>query len=87
MGKVSTSAFEARELARPRRRRVVFNAFQTLHGWSQALALAESGYPPRRPPRQVAGDVGIATFKMMLATCWRPLHLAATTRSRPASPP
>jgi 3-hydroxyacyl-CoA dehydrogenase len=48
---------------------VVFNAFELLHvAKAQARALAESGYRPPLPARriQVAGDVGIATFKMML---------------------
>ncbi|MGO4775316.1 3-hydroxyacyl-CoA dehydrogenase, partial [Lysobacter sp. 2RAB21] len=70
MGKVSTSAFEARELKLAREGdRVVFNAFELLHvAKAQARALAESGYRPPLPGRriQVAGDVGIATFKMML---------------------
>ncbi|HEY5804497.1 MAG TPA: 3-hydroxyacyl-CoA dehydrogenase/enoyl-CoA hydratase family protein [Lysobacter sp.] len=70
MGKVSTSAFEAVELKLARDSdRVVFNAFELLHvARQQARALAESGYRPPLPARriQVAGDVGIATFKMML---------------------
>ncbi|MBT2746681.1 MULTISPECIES: 3-hydroxyacyl-CoA dehydrogenase/enoyl-CoA hydratase family protein [unclassified Lysobacter] len=70
MGKVSTSAVEARELKLARDSdRVVFNAFELLHvAKAQARALAESGYRPPLPGRriQVAGDVGIATFKMML---------------------
>ncbi|UNK49745.1 3-hydroxyacyl-CoA dehydrogenase/enoyl-CoA hydratase family protein [Lysobacter sp. S4-A87] len=70
MGKVSTSAFEARELKLARDSdSVVFNAFELLHvARQQARALAESGYRPPLPARriQVAGDVGIATFKMML---------------------
>ncbi len=70
MGKVSTSAFEARELKLAREDDVVvFNAFELLHvAKAQARALAESGYRPPLPARriQVAGDVGIATFKMML---------------------
>ena len=48
---------------------VVFNAFELLHvAKQQARAMAESGYRPPLPARQipVAGDVGIATFKMML---------------------
>jgi 3-hydroxyacyl-CoA dehydrogenase len=48
---------------------VVFNAYELLHvAKQQAHALAESGYrpPPACPRIQVAGDVGIATFKMML---------------------
>ncbi|MBA2237504.1 MAG: enoyl-CoA hydratase/isomerase family protein, partial [Lysobacter sp.] len=70
MGKVSTSAVEARELklARPTDQ-IVFNAFELLHvARQQARALAEAGYRPPMPARQVrvAGDVGIATFKMML---------------------
>jgi 3-hydroxyacyl-CoA dehydrogenase len=70
MGKVSASALEAKELklARPDDV-VVFNAFELLHvAKAQARALAEAGYRPALPPRQipVAGDVGIATFKMML---------------------
>lgn len=70
MGKVSASAFEARELKLARENdAVVFNAFELLHvAKAQARALAESGYRPPLPARriQVAGDVGIATFKMML---------------------
>jgi len=70
MGKVSTSAFEARELKLARDSdSVVFNAFELLHvAREQARALAQSGYRPPLPARriQVAGDVGIATFKMML---------------------
>lgn len=70
MGKVSTSAFEAKELKLARDTdTVVFNAFELLHvAKAKARALAESGYRPPLPARriQVAGDVGIATFKMML---------------------
>lgn len=70
MGKVSTSAFEARELKLARDGdAVVFNAFELLHvAKAQARGLAESGYRPPLPGRrvQVAGDVGIATFKMLL---------------------
>jgi len=70
MGKVSTSAFEAKSLKLARESDiVVFNAFELLHvAKAQARALAESGYRPPLPARriQVAGDVGIATFKMML---------------------
>jgi len=70
MGKVSASAFEAKELKLAREGdRVVFNAFELLHvAKAEARALAESGYRPPLPARriQVAGDVGIATFKMML---------------------
>ncbi len=70
MGKVSASAFEARELKLARESdRVVFHAFELLHvAKAQARALAEAGYRPPLPARriQVAGDVGIATFKMML---------------------
>jgi len=70
MGKVSTSAFEARELKLARETDViVFNAFELLHvAKAQARSLAQSGYRPPLPARriQVAGDVGIATFKMLL---------------------
>jgi len=48
---------------------VVFNSFELLYvAKQQARALAESGYRPALPPKQipVAGDIGIATFKMML---------------------
>ena len=70
MGKVSASALEAKELglvARPDE--IVFNAYELLHVAKAAgAALAESGYRPPLPARRipVAGDVGIATFKMML---------------------
>jgi 3-hydroxyacyl-CoA dehydrogenase len=70
MAKVGTSAIEAKELGLLRAGDVVaFNAFELLHiAKQQALALAESGYRPPLPARriQVAGDVGIATFKMLL---------------------
>ncbi|HVQ32429.1 MAG TPA: 3-hydroxyacyl-CoA dehydrogenase, partial [Lysobacter sp.] len=48
---------------------VVFNAHELLHvARTQARALAEAGYRPPLPARriQVAGDVGIATFRMLL---------------------
>ncbi|MFY2764899.1 3-hydroxyacyl-CoA dehydrogenase/enoyl-CoA hydratase family protein [Arenimonas sp. MALMAid1274] len=70
MGKVSASALEAKELKLAREGDVVvFNQYELLHvAKAQARALAESGYRPPLPARQVqvAGDVGIATFKMML---------------------
>ncbi len=70
MGKVSGSALEAKELRLGRENDlVVFNAYELLHvARETARGLAEAGYRPALPPRQipVAGDVGIATFKMML---------------------
>ena len=70
MAKVSTSAFEAKSLKLARESdTVVFNAHELLHvAKAQALALAQGGYRPPLPARriQVAGDVGIATFKMLL---------------------
>lgn len=70
MGKVSASALEAKELKLARENDVVvFNQYELLHvAKAQARALAESGYRPALPARQVqvAGDVGSATFKMML---------------------
>jgi 3-hydroxyacyl-CoA dehydrogenase len=70
MGKVSTSALEGKESKLLRESDVVvFNPFELLHvARRQARAFAESGYRPPLPARQiaVAGDVGIATFKMML---------------------
>jgi 3-hydroxyacyl-CoA dehydrogenase len=70
MAKVGTSAVEAKELGLLRAGDIVaFNAFELLHiAKQQALALAESGYRPPLPARriQAAGDVGIATFKMLL---------------------
>jgi len=70
MGKVSASALEAKELKLARENDlVIFNAFELLYvAKQQVKALAESGYRPALPARQipVAGDVGIATFKMML---------------------
>ncbi len=71
MAKVGTSALEAKDLGLLRNADIIaFNAFELLHiAKQQALALAESGYRPPMPARriQVAGDVGIATFRMMLA--------------------
>jgi 3-hydroxyacyl-CoA dehydrogenase len=70
MGKVSTSAMEAKELGLLRGDDVVaFNAFELLHvARAQARGLAERGYRPPLPARRirVAGDVGIATFRMLL---------------------
>ncbi len=70
MAKVSSSALEAKELGLMRAGdRVVMNAYELLEiAKAEALAMAESGYRPPLPARQVrvAGDVGIATFKMML---------------------
>ena len=70
MAKVGASALEAKELGLLRGSdTIVFNAYELLHiARQQALALAESGYRPPLPARriQVAGDVGIATFRMML---------------------
>ncbi|WP_447730474.1 3-hydroxyacyl-CoA dehydrogenase/enoyl-CoA hydratase family protein [Pseudoxanthomonas suwonensis] len=70
MAKVSTSAIEAKELGllRPTDR-IVFNAYELLHvAKAEARNLAEGGYRPPLPERriQVAGDVGIATFRMLL---------------------
>ncbi len=70
MGKVSTSAREAQELGLARQTdRIVFHAHELLHvARREALALADAGYRPPLPARRiaVAGDIGIATFKMML---------------------
>jgi 3-hydroxyacyl-CoA dehydrogenase len=70
MAKVSASAVEAKELRLLRDSDVVvFHAHELLHvAKAQVRALSESGYRPPLPARQVpvAGDVGIATFKMML---------------------
>ena len=48
---------------------MVFNAHELLHvARETARGLAQAGYRPPLRPRQipVAGDVGIATFRMML---------------------
>ncbi|KAF1713621.1 3-hydroxyacyl-CoA dehydrogenase [Pseudoxanthomonas sangjuensis] len=70
MAKVSTSALEAKELGLMRAGdKVAFNAYELLYiAKKEALALAETGYRPPLPARRVrvAGDVGIATFKMLL---------------------
>ncbi|HVI60228.1 MAG TPA: 3-hydroxyacyl-CoA dehydrogenase/enoyl-CoA hydratase family protein [Luteimonas sp.] len=70
MAKVSTSAMEAKELGLLREQdKVVFHAHELLYvAKQQARALAESGYRPPLPARRirVAGDVGIATFRMLL---------------------
>ncbi|MDR6990802.1 3-hydroxyacyl-CoA dehydrogenase/enoyl-CoA hydratase family protein [Luteimonas sp. 3794] len=70
MAKVSNSAVNAKELGLLRADDIVtFNAFELLHvARQQASALAEAGYRPPLPARaiRVAGDVGIATFKMLL---------------------
>ena len=70
MAKVSNSAFNAKELGLLRAGdKIAFNAYELLHiARQEALGLAETGYSPPLPARrvQVAGDVGIATFKMLL---------------------
>ena len=70
MAKVSTSALDAKDLGLMRPGdRVVMNAFELLEiAKAEALAMAEAGYRPPLPARhiRVAGDVGIATFKMLL---------------------
>ncbi|MBK9496023.1 MAG: putative 3-hydroxyacyl-CoA dehydrogenase [Alphaproteobacteria bacterium ADurb.BinA280] len=70
MGKTSTSALEAKEMGLLRQDDVVvFNAFELLHvAKAQVRGMAESGYRPALPLRQVpvAGDIGIATFKSQL---------------------
>lgn len=70
MGKVSASALEAKELGLLRENDlVVFHEHELLHVARQtALGMSESGYRPPLPNRTItaAGDVGIATFKMML---------------------
>ncbi len=70
MGKVSTSAIEAKEMKLLRDGDIVaFNTWEALHvARGQVRALVDAGYRPPLPARQipVAGDVGIATFKMML---------------------
>ncbi|UOS97350.1 3-hydroxyacyl-CoA dehydrogenase/enoyl-CoA hydratase family protein [Xanthomonas arboricola] len=70
MAKVSNSAVNAKELGLLRATdKVVFNSFEALHiAKAEARALAEGGYRAPLPARriQVAGDVGIATFKMLL---------------------
>jgi 3-hydroxyacyl-CoA dehydrogenase len=70
MAKVSNSALNAKELGLLRAGdRVAFNAFELLHiAKAEARGLAEAGYRPPLPARRiaVAGDVGIATFKMLL---------------------
>jgi 3-hydroxyacyl-CoA dehydrogenase len=67
MAKVSGSALEAKELGLLRPSDiVVFHADELLYvAKSEASALAESGWRPPLPNRQitVAGDVGTATFK------------------------
>ncbi|WP_115004715.1 3-hydroxyacyl-CoA dehydrogenase/enoyl-CoA hydratase family protein [Xanthomonas campestris] len=70
MAKVSNSAVNAKELGLLRATdKVVFNGYEALHiAKAEARALAEGGYRAPLPARriQVAGDVGIATFKMLL---------------------
>lgn len=70
MAKVSSSAAEAKELGLVRASdKVAFNAYELLHiAKAEARGLAETGYRPPLPARRirVAGDVGIATFKMLL---------------------
>ena len=70
MAKVSNSAVNAKELGLLRAGdKIAFNAYELLHiAKAEARALAEGGFRPPLPARriQVAGDVGIATFKMLL---------------------
>ena len=70
MAKVSTTALEARQLGLLRADDViVFNSFELLYVAKQvAAALAESGWRPALPARDItiAGDVGTASLKMIL---------------------
>ena len=70
MAKASTSALEAKELGLLREGDIVsFHPHELLHiARGQALALADRGYRAPMPARRirVAGDVGIATFRMLL---------------------
>ena len=70
MAKVSSSALNAKELGLLRADdKIVFHAHELLHiAKAEARALAEGGYRPPLPARRitVAGDIGIATFKMLL---------------------
>jgi 3-hydroxyacyl-CoA dehydrogenase len=70
MAKLSGSALEAKQMGLLRESDVVvFNRFELLHvAKTTAAALAEAGYHPALPPRDLAaaGDVGTATLKMML---------------------
>lgn len=70
MAKLSGSALEAKQMGVLRDSDVVvFNGFELLYVAKKvAAALAESGYRPPLPARDViaAGDVGTATLKMML---------------------
>jgi 3-hydroxyacyl-CoA dehydrogenase len=70
MARVGKSASEAKEIGYLRPSDVVvFNAFELLHvAKVQARALADAGYRPPLPPRNipVAGRTGIGTLEMML---------------------
>jgi 3-hydroxyacyl-CoA dehydrogenase len=70
MAKLSASALEAKQLGVLRDSDVVvFNSFELLYVAKKvAASLADSGYRPPLPARDViaAGDVGTATLKMML---------------------
>jgi 3-hydroxyacyl-CoA dehydrogenase len=70
MAKVSGSALEAKQMGLLRESDViVYNAFELLYVAKQvAGALAESGYRPPLPARDITicGDVGTASLKMML---------------------
>lgn len=70
MAKVSNSALEAKEMGLLRPNDVVvFHAHELLYvAKSEAHALANAGYRPLLPARSisVAGDVGTASFKMLL---------------------
>jgi 3-hydroxyacyl-CoA dehydrogenase len=70
MATVAKSALEAKELGYLRPADiVVMNAYELLHvAKAQAKALAESGYRPPLPPRNVpvAGKTGLATLQMLL---------------------
>ncbi len=70
MARVSKSALEAKEIGYLRPSDVVvFNSFELLHvAKAQARALAEAGYRPPLPARNitVAGKSGLARLQMML---------------------
>lgn len=70
MAEVAKSAEQAKQMGYLRAcDQVVMNTFELLYvAKASALALAEAGYRPPLPPRQipVAGKTGVATFKMIL---------------------
>ena len=85
MARCVTSAVEGEELGLLRAGdKVAFHARAAVHRQAGSPGLHETGYRPPMPARRirVAGDVGIATFRMLLVSMLEAASSAPTTTDR-----